>query len=82
MGVLRDFNMGSLRNAIVPLALVPMSSNYNLMTFRMDVDHMSSTLEQVHKTFTRIYPYYMYDLSFLDERVELRKAFRRLRHCY
>ncbi len=42
---------------------------YNFIAFRMDPSKMQSTLAQVQKKFTKIYPTYMYDLTFLDERI-------------
>jgi ABC-type antimicrobial peptide transport system permease subunit len=36
----------------------------------MDPDRMQAALPEVQKVFTHLYPYYMYDLSFLDERVD------------
>jgi putative ABC transport system permease protein len=70
VGVMHDFNSKSLREAVAPLVLLSNSHAYNYIAFRMDADKMSSTLEQIHKVFTHTYPYYIYDLNFLDERIE------------
>src|ERR1700729_516636 len=47
-----------------------MSPYYHLLRFRMNTETVYGARQHVHKTFARIFPYYMYDLSFLDERVE------------
>ena len=36
----------------------------------MDADKMSATLSKIHRIFTGTYPYYIYDLNFLDDRIE------------
>ena len=70
VGVMHDFNSKSLREAIRPLALTPNANAYNYISLRIDPTRIRSTLEQVHTTFTHIYPYYIFDLNFLDQRIE------------
>jgi len=70
VGVIHDYNSKSLRDAIVPLVLLPDKGVYSFVAFRMDADRMSGTLSQIHRIFTHTYPYYFYDLNFLDDRIE------------
>jgi ABC-type antimicrobial peptide transport system permease subunit len=49
--------------------LLAPSKIYNFISLRMDPRQMQSTLQQVQKVFTGTYPTYIYDLSFLDERL-------------
>lgn len=70
VGVIHDFNNKSLRAQIPPLILAYNSQSYNYIAFRMDPDRMQATLSQVQQVFTHLYPYYIYDLSFLDERID------------
>jgi putative ABC transport system permease protein len=70
VGVIHDFHSKSLREALSPMIIFPNSAYYNYVSLRMDADRMSGTLDQVHKVFSRIYPYYIFDLTFLDERIE------------
>ena len=70
VGVIKDYNSKSLREGVQPLVLQYSSVIYNYLAFRMDGDQMSRALEQVHSIFTKTYPYYYYDLTFLDERIE------------
>ncbi|MES2647242.1 MAG: FtsX-like permease family protein [Bacteroidota bacterium] len=69
VGVMKDFNTKSLKEPITPLVLATNIHAYNFIAFRMDPSKMQSTLAQVQKKFTKIYPTYMYDLTFLDERI-------------
>jgi ABC-type antimicrobial peptide transport system permease subunit len=43
---------------------------YEWIAVRMDRNKMKAALGQVQKTFTEIYPTYMYDRVFFDERIE------------
>jgi putative ABC transport system permease protein len=70
VGVVHDYNSQSLRSAVTPLVICCNSHVYNYISFRMDVDKMSATLDKVHKVFTHTYPYYFYDLNFLDDQIE------------
>ena len=44
--------------------------SYEWIAVKMDRAQMNSTLSQVQKTFTGIYPSYIYDQVFFDERIE------------
>jgi len=70
VGVIHDYNSKSLRDAVAPLVLLSDKDAYNFVAFRMDADKMSGTLAKIHRIFTSTYPYYIYDLNFLDERIE------------
>jgi len=70
VGVIHDYNSKSLRDAVEPTALLLNKDAYNFVAFRMEAEKMSATLSEIHKIFTATYPYYIYDLNFLDERIE------------
>ena len=44
--------------------------SYEWIALRLDRNKMKTALEEVRKTFTEIYPSYMYDRIFFDERIE------------
>lgn len=69
VGVLRDFHSRSLHVPIKPLAITTHYPMYTTLAVRMDQAHMGNTLAQMQKTFREIYPTYMYDLSFFDEKI-------------
>jgi len=69
VGVMHDFNSKSLKQAVSPFVLATNSHAYNFISIRLDPAQMKTTLEKVQQVFTRTYPTYIYDLSFLDERI-------------
>jgi len=70
VGVMRDFSSKSLREAVAPLVLSSQEGYYGSLAMRFDPEKMKETMEQVRKIFTATYPYYVYDLGFIDERIE------------
>ena len=70
VGVVKDFNNRSLRDEITPVAISSEARFYEFLAIRVDRKNMSSTMEAMQKLFAGIYPTYMYDLTFFDERVE------------
>jgi putative ABC transport system permease protein len=69
VGVMHDFNSKSLREAVSPMVLGSSSNTYNYISLRLDPTRMKTVLDRVQKVFTETYPTYIYDLSFLDERI-------------
>ena len=70
VGVCRDFNNLSLRDALSPLVISSESSTYEWIAIRTDRERMQPALEKVRATFSEIYPTYLYDQGFFDERLE------------
>jgi putative ABC transport system permease protein len=70
VGVIKDFNSKSLRDEITPIVLSSEYETYEWIAIRLDRNKMKTTLDQVQKTFTEVYPTYMYDRVFFDERIE------------
>ena len=70
VGVVKDFNSRSLREAITPLVISSEYEAYEWLAIRMNRDNMKTALAKVQKTFKEIYPTYMYDVVFFDERIE------------
>ncbi|MET0637763.1 MAG: FtsX-like permease family protein [Chitinophagaceae bacterium] len=71
VGVCKDFNNLSLRQALTPLVISSESSTYEWIVIRTERERMQATLEKVRTTFSSIYPTYMYDQVYFDERLEL-----------
>jgi len=69
VGVIRDYNSKSLHNALSPLVMAPLDGAYNYIALRLEPQQIKSTMEQVQKKFTGIYPSYIYDCKFLDESI-------------
>lgn len=69
VGVLRDFYNNPLRDPIHPLVMSPNFNDYGTLALRLHPDRMSATLKEVQKIFTEVYPTYLYECTFLDERI-------------
>lgn len=69
VGVLRDFNSRPLREAPRPLVLGTSFPAYSTVAVRMNPANLKTTLEQVHAAFTGVFPSYLYDCSFFDDRI-------------
>ena len=69
VGVINDFNSQSLHEAIAPMLIGPEKKAYEFIALRLNPQKMTGTLKKVQQTFTGIYPSYLYDLTFLDERI-------------
>lgn len=69
VGVIRDFNSKSLREAVQPLVISSDFGAYNFMAVRFDPSKIKTALANVEKTFAGIYPSYLYDPTFMDVRV-------------
>ena len=60
----------SFRIVIEQQARAEIDEAYEWIAIRLDRNKIKTTLEQVQRTFTEIYPTYMYDRVFFDERIE------------
>ena len=70
VGVVHDFNSKSLRDAVEPMVITTNRAAANYLAFRLDTKDMKTTLAQVQKTFIGTFPYYLYDLTFMDDRID------------
>ncbi|SIN73314.1 ABC transporter permease [Chitinophaga niabensis] len=68
VGVFRDFNNRTLREEIKPMILFS-GNYYEYAALQIRPEQMPATLPEVQKVFTEVYPTYMYDLTYMDERV-------------
>jgi putative ABC transport system permease protein len=76
VGIVHDYNTQPLRGAIQPLALLFQGSykrfvflGYEDLAVRMDPKQLQETLPQVQKLFSSVFPSYLYDCTFLDDRI-------------
>lgn len=70
VGVLKDYNNKPLQFEIVPIVMSSDIGNCSNLALRINPQNLRVTLDRVERTFTQVYPTYMYDCTFLDERVE------------
>lgn len=69
VGVLKDFNNTPLQTSIHPAAILADYNEYGTIALRLRPETLQHTLKQVQKTFTEVYPTYIYDCVFFDERI-------------
>jgi putative ABC transport system permease protein len=67
--VVKDFNDNSLREAISPIVITSDYNNYGTLALRLRPDKVNVAMKDIEKLFTSIYPTYIYDVVFLDDRI-------------
>lgn len=70
VGVVKDYNSRSLHQEIEPVAISTEYQNFEWLAVRLERSKMNTALPAVEKLFTSIYPTYIYDRFFFDERLE------------
>jgi len=69
VGVIKDYNSLSLREAIPPMVVTPSRDAYNLVALRLAPERIKETMTAVQQAFASVYPNYLFDSSWLDEKV-------------
>lgn len=69
VGVVKDFNNNSLRDAISPIAIMSHKKTYTTLAVRMDSKLIMQTMKDIEKTWNGIYPEYVYGSEFLDSQI-------------
>ena len=69
IGVVRDYHFESLRSEIIPLAMRIQPDNYRHACIRIRPRDMASTMKFLEKHWTKIYPEYPFEYSFLDDSI-------------
>jgi len=69
VGVVKDFYNNSFHNAIAPVVLFSAFNNYENCAVKISSQNMQSTLTAMEKTWNSVYPQYVYNKDFLDERI-------------
>jgi len=68
-GVVRDYHYQSMREAIGPLVIQAEAGGYNFLVLRLRRDAGKETMAKVQKVFGGVYPDYLFDYRWLDERI-------------
>lgn len=69
VGVVRDFNNGSLREKVEPLAIFSSAERFGTLAVKLDPSKMHPTMGQLQKAFLKAYPGNFFDFSFFDDTV-------------
>ncbi|WP_343690683.1 ABC transporter permease [Chitinophaga sp.] len=69
VGVLKDFHNNPLDEEIWPSVITSEYDGFSTISVKMDPQMMMTTADLIRKTFTEVYPTYLYDYVFLDDQI-------------
>jgi putative ABC transport system permease protein len=70
VGVLKDFNDRSFRQALAPLLITTDNVMYSQAGIKLATANISSTLQSVKKIWEQTFPNFVYESRFLDDKIE------------
>lgn len=70
VGVMKDFNDRSFRNNIAPLLITTNVTMYDQASIKLATTNISSTLQSVKTIWEQTFPNFVYEYSFLDDKIE------------
>jgi putative ABC transport system permease protein len=69
VGVVKDFNIGSLKNEIQPVLMSSWKAVYQKINIKIQPVNINQTLASVEKLWNSTFPDGMYEFQFLDEKI-------------
>lgn len=69
VGVVKDFHNKSFHEAIDPLYITTLSTNYGHCAVKINLATLRPTLTALEKAWSEVYPDYVYEYDFLDDRI-------------
>ncbi|HZX57732.1 MAG TPA: ABC transporter permease, partial [Mucilaginibacter sp.] len=69
VGVVKDFNISSLKNAIQPVLMGSWKNVYQKLNIKIQPANINQTLASVEKLWNSTYPEGMYEYQFLDDKI-------------
>ena len=70
VGVVKDFNVRSLRHDLAPLLITTNVTMYRQVAIKLATTNISSTMQAVKKAWEQTFPDYVYEYRFLDDKIE------------
>ena len=70
VGVVKDFNDRSLRNALAPLLMATNSTMYRQASIKLATTNITSTMQSIKKIWEQTFPNNVYEYRFLDDKVD------------
>ncbi len=67
VGVMKNFHYQSVRSAIEPLAVIVAPENFRFAIVRLKAGEVPASLQDVRKTWQRVFPQYPFEYRFFDE---------------
>jgi putative ABC transport system permease protein len=68
-GVVKDFNVGSLRSAIPPVLMGPWKEQYSKLNIKIEPRNVKQTLANIENLWNKTYPEGVYEYQFLDKTI-------------
>jgi putative ABC transport system permease protein len=68
-GVVKDFNIGSLKNPIQPVLMSSWKNVYQKINIKVQPQNITQTLASIEKLWNNTFPDGMYEYQFLDEKI-------------
>lgn len=69
VGVVKDFNVGSLKNAIPPVLMSSWKDVYQKLNIKIEPKNVNQTLASIERLWNSTYPDGIYEYQFLDEKI-------------
>ena len=69
VGVVREFHASSLRDSLSPVFMANVRNNFNTASIKVDGSDMQGTMASVRKAWSDLYPNYVFEYHFLDEKI-------------
>ena len=83
VGILKDFHDRSFRTGIAPVMMTTYKGWYNSAGIKLSSEHALATVEAIEKTWNRIFPDFVFEYKFLDDKIEsFYKEENRLSYLY
>lgn len=70
VGVIKDFNNNSLKQAVSPLVIYSNRKHYSSMALKIDPKEVSKTMSEVEQVWNATFPNHVYELEFMDQTIE------------
>lgn len=68
-GVVKDFNVGSLRSAIPPVLMAPWKETYGKLNIKIQPGNVHQILANIENLWNKTYPEGIYEYQFLDKTI-------------
>jgi len=70
VGVVQDYHVASMHNAIMPVVMIPFPFLYYTVGVRLKAGYSAATIAGIEKAYKAIYPHEFFESRFLDQTVE------------
>ncbi|MDX2048010.1 MAG: ABC transporter permease [Chitinophagaceae bacterium] len=69
IGVVKDFKVQSLREAVPPIAISPRIIYYGISGVKLSASNLLRSKEEIGRIWNRFFPEYVYNATFLDDNI-------------